>query len=181
LTENLIADASFYICFLDDIDSPEYLIKILDKFTAHLSHRLFEEVKTAKNINLVLKSIKCKINIFTDAPFEIGEVTKPFFSKSEIAKGEHEVVVIAYLYHNIGLKFILIIDEQGPRNFTIKNLPYLKNYLKGTVGFIGDCYCDYQIFKKQESIELLEKIGKSKFRVTKEIINLTINRIEALK
>jgi predicted nucleic acid-binding protein len=81
----------------------------------------------------------------------------------------------------MGLNFILIIDEQGPRNFTIKNMPYLVAYLTGTVGFIGDCYCDYKIFDKKESIDLLEKIEKSKFRVTHQIIAETKARIEAAK
>jgi predicted nucleic acid-binding protein len=179
--DRIVADASFYICFLDDIECPSQLIKILDKFTVHIPHKVFIEVKKSKNIELVLEVRKDKINIFTDAPFELGEVTKAFFAKSEIAKGEHEIVVVAYLCHNMGLNFILIIDEQGPRNFTIKNMPYLAAYLTGTVGFIGNCYCDYKIFDKKESIELLEKIEKSKFRVTHQIIAETKARIEAAK
>ena len=114
---NIVADASFYICFLNDIDSPQPLMKILDSFTAHLSKKLYEEIAKAKNIETILKSRKEKLNIFTEAPFELGAVTKPFFSKSEIAKGEHEVVVIAYLYYNAGMRFFLIIDEHGTKKF----------------------------------------------------------------
>ncbi len=177
MTEHIIADASFYICFLNDINCPDALIKILDNFTAHIPPRIYSEVKKAKIIE-VLDSRKDKISLFSDAPFELGEVTKALFAKSEIAKGEHEVVVVAYLCHNMGLKFILIIDEQGPRNFTIKNLPYLAPYLTGTVGFIGDCYITYRIFNKQESLDIIEKIKASKFRVTEQIITKTIQRIE---
>ena len=69
--------------------------------------------------------------------------------------------------------------NMGPRNFVIKNLPYLTQYLRGTIGFIGDCYCDHRILSKDESLDILHKIQGSKFRVKPEIVIDTIRRVEA--
>jgi hypothetical protein len=93
----VIPDATFFICFIGDINKPEYLLKILQSS--------YFKFITAK---IILSEIK-KHPISTDLKEEIlkalenfkyhdyGEILKPFFSKMQIKRGEHEVIVISYI------------------------------------------------------------------------------------
>ncbi len=167
--KDLVADSTFYLCFLDDIDSPEDLVSIINNFKIHLSPIVYFELKKSKNFEKISKHRN--INLFAIADFNIGELVKPFFSRSEINRGEHELIVVAYFAYNLNQNLILIIDEISIRNFIVKNLTYLEPFMTGTVGMIGKCFYTFNIFNKEKSLELLNKIENSKFRVNKGIID----------
>jgi predicted nucleic acid-binding protein len=175
--ECLIADSSFYICFLDCINEPASLIKILDVFQANVTPKVFSEINKSKNSYHILNK-KDLLTVFKGADINLGEALRPFVSEKELEKGEHEVIVLAYVFYNINIGFFFIIDELSKRKLVEKNLPYLTKNLYGTLGFIGICHSKYNIFNKTESLNLLNKIGCSSFRADKKIIEEVIKKIQ---
>ena len=43
--KDIIADASFYICFLDCIGCPDSLIKMVNNFYFHVPQKILEEIE----------------------------------------------------------------------------------------------------------------------------------------
>ncbi|MGQ9722388.1 MAG: hypothetical protein ACUVXA_13815 [Candidatus Jordarchaeum sp.] len=70
-----------------------------------------------------------------------------------------------------------ILDDEKPKNFLKRNFPQLLARVTGTIGFIESCTCRYRIFSKEEAINILCLIKKSKFRVREEIVNGAIEKI----
>lgn len=173
----VIPDSSFYICFIDDIKEPKYLIRMLSANAMEfiIGQKIKEEIKKSQNYNAIEILIDNHTQSFEY--YKYGEILKPFFSAEEIKKGEHEVIVISYVMYHLGIAFIAIIDEDESRKFVEKNFPELLEKLVGTVGFIALCCCKYKIFSKNECILLLNKIKKSKFRIKNSIIEETVERI----
>jgi predicted nucleic acid-binding protein len=109
---------------------------------------------------------------------DFGEILKPFLSKKTIDKGEHEVIGLGFHFFRIGIPFYLIIDDDDARTFVRKNLSYLESALHGTIGFIEICCCHFKVFSKKETIATFNKIERSKFRISKDIMNIIKNRVE---
>lgn len=177
MVDGIIADSTFYICFLDCIQRPEVLIKILENFKPHIPARVFKEVSQSKNAHHLLKKKDC-LNIFDKLHLNLGEVLRPFVSESELEKGEHETIILAYVCNRMGFNFILILDEIDKRNLVKTIIPELESKMTGTVGFLGMCYYKYRIFNKEEVIGLIDQIGSSKFRVDRKVIAEVKQRIE---
>ena len=115
MNTEVIADSTFYICFLDDINYTEGLNKLFKskKFNFVIGPIVETEIRRSKNypkINSALTSVKK-----SPPPFNYGEIVKPFLSITEIKKGEHEVIGIAIVYTLQGRDFIVILDEDEPR------------------------------------------------------------------
>ncbi|MDI3475370.1 MAG: hypothetical protein PWQ95_1098 [Thermococcaceae archaeon] len=121
MTKEIISDSTFYICFLDDINYPEGLKKIINsrKFKFVIGDVVENEIKKSSNYPLI-KSDLSKVRE-KPLPFNYGEIVRPFLGISEIKKGEHEVIGIAIVYHLKGKDFILILDEDGPRGIIEKS------------------------------------------------------------
>lgn len=92
MNNNLISDASFYLCFLDDIKKPEHLIKILESFEAHVSPTIKQEIERSPRFPL----IKSKLNCFEPTSFYLGEAVRPLFSKKEIKKRKPEIKGVSF-------------------------------------------------------------------------------------
>ncbi|MFH1473744.1 MAG: hypothetical protein ABIE55_02520 [Candidatus Aenigmatarchaeota archaeon] len=166
---DLLADSSFYICFLDNIKSPENLIKILEKFSSSFPPVIFSEVKKSKRSKEIFENKKLNINIF-EGEIHISEVLRPFFSIEQKERGEHELIVLAFICYNMKMKFELVIDDKQARNFIKRNLIYLSKNLKDTINFLCDCYSVYGIFKKEEVLDIFNLIENSNYGVKKEIM-----------
>lgn len=177
MTKEIISDSTFYICFLDDISYPEGLKKIIssEKFKFVIGPVVETEIGRSSNYHL----IESDLSKVREKPlsFNYGEIVRPFLGIDEIKKGEHEVIGIAIVYHLKGKDFILILDEDGPRNVIEKKLPGIKPKMTGTIGFIARCYCEYPIYIKNEAINILERIRNSKFRTQPYIIDIALNEI----
>jgi len=169
MKEGLIADSTFYICFLDCIQKPEVLIKIIKNFKANIPQRVFQEICKSKNSHHLLQHKDC-LNIFDKPHLNLGEVLRPFVSENELKKGEHEIIVLAYVCSHMGIKFILILDEASKRNLVKNIIPELIDNMTGTLGFLKMCCCKYHIFNNTEIINLIDEIEKSSFRIDKRII-----------
>jgi predicted nucleic acid-binding protein len=163
----IIADSSFYLCFLDDIEEPDCLLKIISVFDFYIPPIVAEEIRISEREKLRDNQKIVRIDNYID----FGEILRPFLSQEIINKGEHEVIGLGYHFYQINLKFYLIVDEDEARDFIRENLPYLLQSLHGTVGLIGICHCHYNIFKKETTIDILERIDQSKFRISKDILN----------
>jgi predicted nucleic acid-binding protein len=175
---SIVADSSFFICFLDDIKEFKTLIKLLkyDKFV-YLTGKIIErEIRLSKNFNYINQPFEYYVSVFKYYNYE--KIIEPFLSIKEIKKGEHEAIVIAYIIEYLNKDFIVILDEEWARNYFVKNFPNLTKNLKGTVGFLKFLTVNHDLILHHEAIKLLEKIKKSKFRIKNNIINRIIKIIK---
>jgi len=172
----IVPDSSFYICFLDDINSPQYLMRILNcnLFDFLTGRKILKEISKSPKYQSIRDKIEKKVRIFDYATY--GEILKPFISLEEILKGEDEIIAISYILNFLGSNFLVIIDEKDTREFFDRVFPEIKNRRTGTIGFLKKC-CDYGIFSREETISILELIKNSKFRVKKEIIEDAISQL----
>lgn len=118
----VISDSTFYICFLDDISYPEGLKKIIcsGKFKFVIGPIVMSEIEKSPNYHFIKPDLsKVQEN---PLPFNYGEIVRPFLGIEEIKKGEHEVIGIAIVYYLMGREFILILDEDGPREIIEKKI-----------------------------------------------------------
>jgi predicted nucleic acid-binding protein len=171
----MLADSSFYLCFLDDIEQPDVLIKILDRCDFLITPIVYKEVSKSNNFGY----IQSNPNIIIFPKENLGEILRPFFSKKEIEKGETEVIELAYELYANGSPKNFILDEKEPRLFVIQNLPYLVELMRGTVAFVGECYYEYAILEKSEASAIVLIISTSKFRVSEEVISEVLSKIES--
>jgi len=177
---NVVADSSFYICFLDDIIDPDTLILFFNRpeFIFIVGRIITNEVKKSLNFETIQDNFNSNVVIFSY--YEYGEILKPFFSEDEILKGEDEVIVISYIFHNLDKNFLMILDETWARKYIIRNFPDIENRMKGTIGFIEDCACNHNFFSPKLAVNILIKIEKSKFRIKEDIIRRAINKLQKL-
>ena len=83
---SIIADSSFYICFLDDIKKPDYLKHILTHFRFVIGKIVKKEIARSPMFKKIESIINTVVdNISADENFD--ELLKPFFSVKEIEKG----------------------------------------------------------------------------------------------
>jgi predicted nucleic acid-binding protein len=170
----IVADSSFYLCFLEDIQRPEVLLNMLNEFDFITGGMVYSEICRCKHF----KSIDNGKHITLITGYDYGELLKPFFSKYEIKKGEAEAIGLAALLYGINKIKNLILDEDGPRFFVENNLPHLTYFMTGTVGFIGKCCCDSCILNKESALNLLSTIENSSFRVSHKVLNDVRNLIK---
>ena len=174
-SKEILADSSFFICFLDDIEKPNVLDKILEKFDFLITPIVYTEV--SKSINF--KHIQKHPKILRVKKENLGEALRPLFSKKEIEKGETEIIELAYHFYVNGASRFFILDDDGPRFFVKRNLPHLEKLMIGTVGFVGECYYVCKILEKTEASAIVIIIGESKFRVSAEVIKEVLSKIES--
>ena len=173
----VVADSTFYICFLDDIKRSEYLIRLANHFEFVVGKVIHEEIKKSQNYSCIENIMKKKVLHFEYENY--GEILRPFFSMKEIQKGEHEAIAISIILVRIEfLEIFLIIDDNDARNFIKKNFQDIYPMVKYTVQFIVECYLNHSIFKKEEIIEILMLIKKSKFRINKNLIDNLLKNLE---
>lgn len=171
----IVADSTFYLCFLEDIKNPEALKSIIDKFDLLITPMVYKEVDCSGNFG----KIKNHQKLILYPKESLGEALRPFFSEKQILKGETEVIELAYNLYIIGKPKILILDDKQARSFVLRQLPYLQESLVGTVGFVGDCYCEYNVFEKDAAKTLVILIGESPFRVSVDVIREVLAKIDS--
>ncbi len=178
----LIPDSSFFICFFDDLKpllTKEvrllFVDQVFDNFDVKVSPIVFNEVGFENEDRRIKKHIVPEIFRYT-TDNNVLESLRPVWSK-----GEFEVICLAYNYKIAGdSNFIFIIDDLNAREIILTYLNELKNFLKGTVGFIGYC-TNQKIFDQEGAISILMAIKKSKSRVDVQIVNKIIKEIQGIK
>ena len=171
----IIADSTFYLCFLEDIKKPEVLTNILDNFDLLITPIVYKEVSLSCNF----ADVQSHPKLIPYPKENLGEALRPFFSEKQIQKGETEVIELAYDFYINGTPKMVILDDKQPRSFVLRHLPYLEKLMIGTVGFVGDCYCEYRVFGKGETRALVILISMSPFRVSADVISEVLAKIES--
>jgi predicted nucleic acid-binding protein len=171
----IVADSTFYLCFLEDIKRPEVLTNVLDKFDLLITPLVYKEVNRSSNFS----GIKTHPKLILYPKENLGEALRPFFSEKQILKGETEVIELAYDFYIGRTPKMLILDDKQARSFVLRHLPYLQKLLIGTVAFVGDCYCEYGIFAKGAARALVILIGESPFRVSADVIREVLAKIDS--
>lgn len=164
---NIVADASFYICYQDDINKREILDIFLDSYTFYIGPCILSELPALLSKNDRFQS---SIKLNNEQFFEL---IKPFFGRSENHRNDGEYEAIGLAYHlnlHFGLKY-LIIDDKRAYNFVNANFPSLKNKLTRNIGFIiKSCKKDSTISLVM-AIEILESIKEYVEKVISEGTN----------
>lgn len=171
---DLIPDSTFFIFFLDDVQSPDYLLRIVTKFKTHIVPSVYNEIQKTKTPNALEQLVKAS-NKWQQTLFKIGDVLKPFFSEKERDRGEHEIIVAAYIFHECKTPYLLIVDEAESNRFLRNNLPHLNTCRTGA--FISDCCTKHGIIIKKEALQLYDLMEKSNFRITKEALQELRKRV----
>ncbi|MCS7385125.1 MAG: hypothetical protein NDF55_00100 [archaeon GB-1867-005] len=179
---NVIPNSSFFVCFLDDIKIPAILKRTItyNRFIFVLCEKVKEELMMNSRFNTLFNDLNDYFKHFEYGMY--AEILKPLFAEEEIVKGEHEVIVAAYVYHHVlNRNYIVIIDETETRRFIQRNFPEIFENIVGTLGFIKQCYSIYGIISKDEALNILKAIENSKFRVSRDILEKVKNEIISIE
>lgn len=182
MTNNyVLADSSFFILFLNDINNRSALNRIINKYKFIITPHIQNEITSKYNNNKLWLNNKIKNNNIIIQPTDDNNLAifEPLISRKEKLDkhGEYELIAIAYkLKEESKYDFYLIIDDKDARK--IANQLSLESYLIHTLEFIKVCYCDTRIFTKNEAIKILEDIRNSKFRVKDHILYNIMNDIQ---
>jgi predicted nucleic acid-binding protein len=174
----VIADSTFYLCFLDDIKKPDYLILVIKKLDFFIGKIVKTEIEKSSNFYKIGCFIGNRITYFEYAEF--GELLKPFFSSIEIMKGENEVIAISFILYKKGGDILVVIDDEDAWKFIIRNIQEISDKMIRTVSVIK-YLCEYRLFSKTETISVLNMIKNSKFRVSKSVIEDCINEVSGFR
>ncbi len=171
----VIADSSFYICFLEDINKPSFICSLFShSFKFYISTIIHDEISKSGNF----RHIKDGLNIQTNLDYKIDEILKPFFGKNEVRRGEHEAIALAFLYYEHKVDFNIIFDDMEVRKFIQKNIPKLEISMIGTLGFIARCKCKYDILSESVAVCTINNIKNSKFRASDNLIKSILQQIK---
>jgi len=170
----LVADSSFFVCFLDDIKKPENLKKILDTLKFYLPSCILKEIARSDNFKEIEK---CSELRRIESEYPLADILRPFVSDEQYEKGESEAIALAFILFRLRKLNRLILDDGEARDFVKYHVNFLFSLMTGTVGFIGDCCCKYNLFTKSETLTILECIKSSKFHISDNVINTVKQRI----
>ncbi|MGQ9722387.1 MAG: hypothetical protein ACUVXA_13810 [Candidatus Jordarchaeum sp.] len=86
ISVTIVPDSSFYICFLDDVEQPKCLLRLLNAriFKFVTGPLIKAEVEKSNNYQVIEKDIGTCVEIFEY--YNYGEILRPFFSLEEIKR-----------------------------------------------------------------------------------------------
>lgn len=130
------SDATFYICFADDLGKKEWLYVLIKSYSFYLGKRILAELSRSETLCNDTK-FRALVKIID---VDYYELVKPYFGRSptHIDDGEYEAIGIAHFLYSKGCLHYLIIDESKARNFVNTHFQYLADKMVGTIGFIRD-------------------------------------------
>jgi predicted nucleic acid-binding protein len=172
---NVIPDASFFICFLDDLEDhipgPDR-IRILKTITDTFTIVVVPAVERESRLERLPDPVKDQI-LLTNIPWKQSDPSVELL-RPLLGKGEHEVISCAHEHLLKGdTMFLFILDDGLARHLVKRILPLLMDHLKGTVGFLGLCAIR-KVLDKDKTIHLISIIGRSNFRVDQSTITTVI-------
>lgn len=95
-----------------------------------------------------------------------------------IDRGEFDVIVLSYVHKKTQTdEFMFILDDEIARKKVRDLLPDLLEHLTGTIGFMGHLEGNHYL-TTEFTINILNCIGKSKFRISRHILYSAIKEIE---
>lgn len=150
------SDATFYICFADDLGRKEWLYMLMKFYSFYIGKRILAEISRSKTLCNDIKFCA----LVKVANVDYYELVRPYFGRKpkHIDDGEYEAIGIAHFLYLKGCLHYLIIDESRARNFVNTHFKYLADKMVGTVGFIRDCCIKDKILDSGLAIDILTAI-----------------------
>jgi hypothetical protein len=157
----VVADSSFYLVFLKDIDKPQYFEKIVDAHDFLMPPLVRVEVKR----NLIGEKSRNYQHITSNRRIVKQRKNRVFSPELLIAllldngrkrRGEHEVISHSILLYGRKELFFLILDDEGARKLVDADFDFLSHFVKWTKDFIKDCHCVSKILSKKECIGIID-------------------------
>ena len=139
--DNIVADSSFYIFFLNEIKRPKHLSYILGVYSAHIGPVIKDEIKSHLDSEAEIqnKIEDMAINVSFLNILEQYQIsllaTFPTLQKW-YKKGEFEVIGMSYLLQERGVLKYLILDDKAPYTFIKHHLRFINRNLTRTFGFL---------------------------------------------
>ena len=169
-----VADSTFYLCFLEDINAPEPLATILQHLDFVIPKAVYDEVSICKGYGRARDTLRFTIG---SSDIRFKEILRPFFSSEQWKKGEAEAITLAFSLFNDDSLEQLILDDSQARAFVRNNLGVLVNLMTGTVGFLRVCY-RIKILPREVVLQVLLLIEKSSFHIDGEVLSKVRSDIE---
>jgi predicted nucleic acid-binding protein len=169
----VVADSSFYICFLEDIEHPEYLLAIVERLDFMITEGVFAEVSKCSSFENVRSGFRVK---HTSLDPDVSAVLRPLFSEAQWRRGEAEAIALGIWLLNDNLLSKLILDDEQARSFVERNVGSLTRLMTGTIGFIGFCV-EQEVMTRDTALQILLLIEGSNFRVSGEVLSNVRRRI----
>ena len=151
-------------------------MRILENFRFIIGKKVENDIIKSRNYPKIRDFIQKNVEIFDCENCREREILRPFVSANQLKKGEIDVILLGMKFYRENLKPVLILDDEWARKFVEKNLKEL--VVKTTSIFIRDCYMSYNIFGKNETLEIYNLMEKSKFRIRKEVVEKLKKEIE---
>jgi hypothetical protein len=159
----VIADTTFYLVFLHDIDKPHYFTKIVEAHDFLLPPLVDKEIQTklrfkrkTLNYNYIAKQIENKKILKLIWRPNLEAIIAPRFGKTNPKLGEYEVV--AYSHHlvkkNPSLRAVIDDIEARQKIRAIPKLNHVYNILKWTTDIIKESYYDFNVLNKRECLQI---------------------------
>lgn len=179
---NVIPDSSFFICFLDDLEGILPIkdrLHILVLITGTFTVLVVPAVEQESRFQRISSPVRNQVRMVT---IPASARSDPFIQLLQplLGKGEHDVITCAHVHFLEGnSNFLFLLDDGIARDHVRRILPALVSHMKGTVGFLGHCAVQ-KVLEKNETINLLTVISRSKFRVDRSTITTVIADIRNL-
>jgi predicted nucleic acid-binding protein len=141
-----------------------------------MGKKVENDIIKSRNYPKIRDFIQKNVKIFDCENFREIEILRLLVSTKQLKKGEIDVILLGMRLNRENLKPVLILDEEWARKFADRNLKEL--VVKTTPMFIRDCYISYNIFGKDETLEIYNLMEKSKFRIRKKVVERFKKEIE---
>jgi hypothetical protein len=162
----IFPDATFFICFIEDIEEPETCIAIVKQYSTQVVGVVATEVLRTNRADQVLSHT----TVWNSGPIKLGESVRPFLTKHQQERGEHELIAAAWAVAQTGEEILVILDDGDARSFVSSRLPLLREKMCGTVKFVQVSSTDHGKIERNDALRVLQKIRSSKFRCPVEVI-----------
>jgi hypothetical protein len=163
----VVADSSFYLVFLKDIDKPQCFKKIADAHDFLMPELVTAEVKRnlvdcekLENYRYVTRNRR--ITKWKNRVFSPELLIALLLDNGRKRRGEHEVIAHSILLYGRKELFFLILDDDRAMKLVDNNFSFLSLFAKWTPDFITNCHCDTEILSKEECkaiIDAMESAG----------------------
>ncbi|MDD3052489.1 MAG: hypothetical protein PHR06_15295 [Candidatus Cloacimonetes bacterium] len=179
IKEKLIPDSSFFICFFDDLEGIVIESERFD-FIAYIAKQYYVEIPEYVHYEARFQNRNHDFSSLISVVSIDDLVKDPVFFEPlrlVVDKGEFEVIVLSYFYKTTNDEnFTFILDDETARKKVHLFIPLIAGNLTGTIGFISRLEQNNYI-SLEFKVNILKCIEQSKFRVSKKIIESTINSI----
>ena len=166
-----IADTSFYIFFIDDIDGLGYLTAIARSCRLVVTALVMKELSRKRSVEHLRKLV-----VPAGHDYDISRALRPFFYKQRPVRGEHEVIMLSHMMHTDGIPFTMIIDDGQARRFATRHFAHLERSMTGTLGFVVECHRNGTL-AGGDAERVLDAMKASRFRVPDGLVDEALREV----